>query len=242
MGAHKCPIAKRKWYPLPGAPGAPSFELADVGVRVVEDLSQLVSPLEKVGLQARLYCVQAHQTNMTKTSHDIRSQLIGIVEPVCESSGYELVDLRYQREQGGWVVRIFIDRSGGTDAPIGFADCEQVSRELSAVLDVEDPLPSAYSLEVSSPGVERPLRTAAHFRRYAGRGAKVVLEQGLDGRRNFKGTVEGFDEPSEKILIRVDGEQFALPLSDVRTARLVVDWEDVLKKGKPTRQKEQAGA
>ena len=87
---------------------------------------------------------------MTKNHNDIRTQLIDLVEPVCADSGFELVDLRYQREQSGWVVRVFIDRAvDGGDEPISFNDCEQVSRELSAVFDVEDPITSAYSLEVS---------------------------------------------------------------------------------------------
>jgi ribosome maturation factor RimP len=173
-----------------------------------------------------------------KSQNDIRSQLIEIIEPVCTDSGFELVDLRYQRENNGWVLRVFIDRES---EPIGFDDCEQVSRELSAVLDVEDPVPTAYSLEVSSPGVERPLRTASHFRRFAGQVAKVALELGVDGRRNFKGVVEGFDDEHQTILMQVDGEQFSLPLSDLRAARLVVDWDAVLKGGAKA-PKEQPGA
>jgi ribosome maturation factor RimP len=175
---------------------------------------------------------------VTRKHTDIRSQLIELVEPVCADSGFELVDLLYQREQGGWIVRIFIDRDG--DA-ISFDDCEQVSRELSAMFDVEDPIPSAYSLEVSSPGVERPLRTAAHFRQFVGQIAKVALDVGVEGRRNFKGIVDGFDDENQNILMRVDGKSYALPLSDLRSAKLVVDWDAVLKAGTKA-PKEQPGA
>jgi len=181
---------------------------------------------------------------MTTDNKDIRTRLMGIVEPVCEDAGYELVDLSYQREQGGWIVRVFIDRLPGSPNPdpIGFDDCENVSRELSAVFDVEDPVPTAYSLEVSSPGMERPLRSAEHFRRFVGQTAKIALNDGVDGRRNFKGTLEGFDDESNAVLIRVeDGQAFSLPLSDIRSAKLVVDWDAVLK-GKAPGYKEQAGA
>jgi len=180
---------------------------------------------------------------MTTDSKDIRTRLMGIAEPVCEDAGYELVDLSYQREQGGWIVRVFIDHLPGAanQEPIGFDDCETISRELSAVLDVEDPVPTAYSLEVSSPGMDRPLRSAEHYRRFVGQTAKIALNDGVDGRRNFKGTLEGFDDDTSSVLIRVDGQEFSLPLGDIRSAKLVVDWDAVLK-GKAPGYKEQAGA
>ncbi len=125
-----------------------------------------------------------------KTPDDIRDELFAIAEPLCNEEGYELVDIRYLREQSGWVVRAFIDRLGGRSGGISFADCERISRELSAVLDVEDPIPHAYNLEVSSPGVDRPLRTASHFRRFVGHTARVLLTEAQDGRKRFKGRIE----------------------------------------------------
>ena len=108
--------------------------------------------------------------------HDpVTERLRELAEPVAAGAGYELVDVQYRREQAGWVVRIFIDSPLG----ISFDDCERVSRELSAVFDVHDPVPQAYSLEVSSPGIDRPLTTAAHFQRFAGHEAKVALRSGL---------------------------------------------------------------
>lgn len=165
-----------------------------------------------------------------------RLQLIELAEPVCAGAGYELVDLDYTREQHGWVVRALIDRCEEHGAPIGFADCERVSRELSAVFDVEDPVPHAYRLEVSSPGLDRPLRTAKHFRRHVGEMAKIAMEPGATaehgGRRNFKGrlvAVEGNEEDA-RVAIEVDGVTYRLTVGDIAAARLVPDWDALFTK------------
>jgi ribosome maturation factor RimP len=172
---------------------------------------------------------------MTPNPRELKNKLLAIAEPVCAANGYELVDLDYESGNAGWVVRFYIDHvplsvarlSGG----ISFEDCERLSRELSAVLDVEDPVPHAYSLEVSSPGVDRPLRTAAHFRAQLGQTAKVHLHDGLDGRRNFKGRVVGVagEGATAAVTLEVDGVEFALPVGDVQHARLVPDWDAVLR-------------
>ena len=177
-----------------------------------------------------------------KSPADITRDLIAIIEPVCQSSGYELVDVDYTSSPGGWVVRVYIDRSADSPAhsleggagPIGLADCERLSRELGAVLDVEDPLPHAYSLEVSSPGLDRPLRTAAHFQRYAGETVKITLATPLDGRKNFKGVLRGVDpagveDPAVNVLVEVDGTEFRLPLGQIGGARVVPDWDALMK-------------
>jgi ribosome maturation factor RimP len=133
----------------------------------------------------------------------LHTKLISIIEPVLEQSGFELVDLRFLLEQGGWVLRVQVDLPLGevtdlSEVPsdrVDLEDCENISRELSAVLDVEDPIPQAYHLEVSSPGIDRPLRTAAHFAHFKGSEAKIQLAAPLhlDGgeRRNFKGKLVG---------------------------------------------------
>jgi ribosome maturation factor RimP len=137
---------------------------------------------------------------------------------------------------------VYIDRrqdvgplpgKGGID----FEDCEALSRQLGAVLDVEDPVPHHYSLEVSSPGIDRPLRTADHFQRYLGETAKVALREGLAGRRNFRGVIRTL-EPSpgpdaEVVVIDVDGTEFRLPIRDVASARLVPDWDALMKGRRP---------
>lgn len=165
----------------------------------------------------------------------ITAKLFEIAEPVAADAGYELVDLVFVREGTGWVVRVFIDHLDG-HAPDGvlvsFSDCEEMSRELSAVFDVEDPVPCAFTLEVSSPGLDRPLRTAEHFERYVGQVAKVRLSKGTDGRRNFKGTLVGVADGL--VTIDVDGRTYEIPVADVATARLVPDWDAIMGKPAPT--------
>ncbi len=100
---------------------------------------------------------------------------------------------------------------------------------MSAVLDVADPLPEAYGLEVSSPGISRPLRTPEHFQAQIGSVAKVVLAHGLDGRCNFKGELVAV-EP-DAVVVDVDGTQFHLPFADIDSAKLVPNWDEVLKQG-----------
>jgi ribosome maturation factor RimP len=169
------------------------------------------------------------------------TRLISIVEPVCQAAGLELVDLRFLLDQGGWVLRICVDLPLDPEVPpsevpadrVDLEDCENLSRELSAVLDVDDPIPQAYSLEVSSPGIERPLRTAAHFAYYAGSEAKIVLAipfQTESGeRRNFRGILRGADDGT--VTIEVDGRPFQLPIDDIDQAKLVPDWDAVMKGG-----------
>lgn len=161
----------------------------------------------------------------------ITAKLFEIIEPVAADAGYELVDLSFIREGKGWVVRVFIDHLEGhapQGASVGFTDCEEMSRELSAVLDVEDPVPCAFTLEVSSPGLDRPLRTAAHFARYLGQVAKVRLHKGAEGRRNFKGTLVASE--GDRFTIDVDGREYVLDVANVATARLVPDWDAIMSK------------
>jgi len=148
--------------------------------------------------------------------------------------GYDLVDCEVVREQQGCVFRVFIDhpqdgpaRRDVTPKRITHEDCGRASRHLGAVLDVEDPIDAAYRLEISSPGVLRPLRTASDFARFVGWRVKVRLKEGVSEagttnrrnfRRNFKGALLGVAD--ETIILRVDEEQFELPLSQVQKARL----------------------
>lgn len=169
--------------------------------------------------------------------HDpIAEKVIRIAEPVCAASAYEVVDVRFTMEQIGWVLRVYIDSEarGG----VSLQDCERISRELSAVLDVEDPIPHTYSLEVSSPGLDRPLRTVDHFHRAIGEEVRiamavpVVAESGE--RRNFKGpllAVEG--EGADTVaVVEIDGAvKFRLPIRDIEQARIVPDWDALMKKG-----------
>jgi ribosome maturation factor RimP len=168
----------------------------------------------------------------------LHTKLINIIEPVLQGAGFELVDVRFILEQGGWVLRVQVDipLSEVTDLSevpsdrVDLEDCENVSRELSAVLDVEDPIPQAYQLEVSSPGIDRPLRTAAHFNHFKGSEAKIQLAVPVHTetgeRRNFKGKLKGVID--DKVEIDVDGHTFQLAITDIDSAKLVPDWDAVM--------------
>ena len=144
-----------------------------------------------------------------------RDALIRLLEPTIEQLGYELADLEWRQGGRNGLLRIYIDRDGGVDVD----DCGAVSRQVSAILDVEDPLPGHYTLEVSSPGLDRTLTKPAHFRRFTGQDIRVKLRFPLDGRRNFRGALVSADD--EKIKVDVDGQSFSLPLATIESARLV---------------------
>ena len=175
------------------------------------------------------------------------ARVISVIEPAVEAAGYELIDVRFTLEQGGWVLRVALDLPPDPAVPFdptvvpaelfGIADCEKMSRELSAVLDVADPIPQAYHLEVSSPGIDRPLRTAKHFARFVGAEVKIQLAvpqlTPIGERRNYKGILRGVDGDGDTalILVAVVGESFRLPLGDVDHARIVPDWDAVMRGG-----------
>jgi len=171
------------------------------------------------------------------TRNPLHNRLISIIEPVAQAAGFELVELRFVLEQGGWVLRVCVDLPIDPAVPPGelaadrvdLLDCENLSRELSAVLDVDDPIPQAYSLEVGSPGIDRPLRTADHFRYFAGTEAKIqmAVPHGESQRRNFRGILRGADDSAARI--EVDGQVFELPIADIDHAKLVPDWDAVMK-------------
>jgi len=144
-------------------------------------------------------------------------ELRGLLEPAIERLGYELTDLelRFSGRQG--VLRLFIDRPAG----VGLDDCEKVSRAVSALLDVEDPIPGRYYLEVSSPGLDRKLTKPAHFQRFTGETLKVQTRFPIEGRRRFRGRLLSADD--KNIVLEVDGTQHSLPLATIDSARLVPD-------------------
>ena len=136
----------------------------------------------------------------------------GVVEPM----GYELVGVEYLNGyQGGNLLRVYIDSEQG----IQLEDCSRVSHQLSGVLDVEDPIQGEYSLEVSSPGMDRPLFDKAHFERFAGHLVSIRLLRGIDNRRKYKGLLKGIEEGA--VLLDVDGELFHLPFDSISEARLI---------------------
>jgi ribosome maturation factor RimP len=143
-----------------------------------------------------------------------KSALLSLLEAPVGALGYELVDIDVRIGSNG-LLRLFID----TEEGITLDDCEKVSRQISALLDVEDPIPGSYVLEVSSPGIERRLRTQRHFASHVNEEVKIQLARPQEGRRRFRGTLAAVDEQSVSVV--VDGAQWRLPLADIATATLV---------------------
>jgi ribosome maturation factor RimP len=145
---------------------------------------------------------------------------------VAESCGLEIFDVQFRREAAGMVLRIQIDRPGPAataEDSVSIEDCSHVSRDLSALLDVEDFIPVAYTLEVSSPGLDRPLRGRADFERFAGRRAKVVMREPVDGQTFFKGRLAGVDGDAA-LMDGDDGRRHRVPLGIVSRANLEVEF------------------
>jgi ribosome maturation factor RimP len=163
---------------------------------------------------------------MVLESHNI-SQVLGIAnnpmvgrvwalaEPLCIGEGMELVHVEYQREPAGRTLRIYIDKPGG----VSLDDCVAISRQLGDILDVGLEADHPYRLEVSSPGVQRPLGKLADFERFRGCRAKIRIAQPIDGRKNFTGTLEGVSELS--ILLLVDNQTIRIAFADIVKAHLI---------------------
>ena len=169
-----------------------------------------------------------------------------LVEPCVKDAGFDLVEVQSGREPGGWVVRLYIDRpavqplisdgaslasaeSGqGAEELVSLEDCERVSRDVSASLDVADLITHAYQLEVSSPGLDRPLWRESDFVRFQGAQVRVRLLDGVDGRRNFSGRLCGAH--GGLVQLDCDGRIHHLPLGDIAKANVVPDWDKELKR------------
>jgi ribosome maturation factor RimP len=153
-------------------------------------------------------------------------QVRAIAERVARSHGLEIWDIVTRRETTGQVVRVFIDRPGPAataEESVSIEDCEQVSREIGTILDVQDPLPFAYTLEVSSPGLDRPLRDEQDYRRFAGRLAKIVVSEAVDNQKAFEGRLRGIEDRTV-LLEGPKGRMHRLPLQLITRARLEVEF------------------
>ena len=146
----------------------------------------------------------------------VREQLIELLEPLIRHLGYELWELEISERNG--VVRIYIDAAEGIDVE----DCETVSRAVSERMDEADPIPGEYTLEVSSPGMDRVLRTQQHFERFVGEQVSVESKQLVNGRRRFLGKL--LQVSPQHIQLEMDGEQFELALANIQKARLSPEW------------------
>lgn len=145
----------------------------------------------------------------------LRNQLGELLGPVVAGLGYELWELEYAPRAGGGLLRLYIDAPDG----ISVDDCERVSRAVSTTLDDADPIPGEYTLEVSSPGLDRVLRTQAHFARFAGERVKLEMMRPIDGRKRFQGLLKHVGE--SEITLAMDGGTVSLPIDDIHRARLV---------------------
>jgi ribosome maturation factor RimP len=147
-----------------------------------------------------------------------------IAERVARSYGLDLFDLQLRRESIGMVLRIVLDRpEAAAGQGVSLEDCQRVSRDLSAILDVEDPFEHRYTLEVSSPGLDRPLRHAEDYKRFTGRLARVVASAPIDGQKNFTGRIQGVD--GDTVVLEGDrGRLYRLPLGSIARARLEVEF------------------
>ncbi|MCC7009311.1 MAG: ribosome maturation factor RimP [Acidobacteria bacterium] len=160
-------------------------------------------------------------------------RLRAVVARVAASHGLDIFDVQCRREASGWVVRVVIDRPAppdgrpeGLDEAVGIEDCQRVSQDFGALLDVEDDLtswlPGGYTLEVSSPGLDRPLRHEADYRRFAGRLAKIVTETPIDGQSAFAGRLSGIEHG--EVLLTEGRRVHRVPLAKIRRGRLDVEF------------------
>lgn len=141
-------------------------------------------------------------------------KLFILIEPIVRDKGFELYHLEYVKEFGENYLRVYIDSPQG----INLDDCESVSRPVSELLDVQDPISEAYYLEVSSPGIDRVLFTDKHMERYLGNKVLLKLEKLFEGKKQFEGILAGFD--SDQVMLKIDDKEFNIPRDKVKSIRL----------------------
>ena len=156
-------------------------------------------------------------------------KLTNLLKPLVEDLGYEFVGLEQRRDPGNPVLAVYIDNPDG----IAVEDCEKVSREVAALLDVEDPISGQYTLEISSPGLDRSLFTLEQFVQFTGEQARISLYAPIEGRRKFKGKILGVDD--DRIKLDVDGMEVLLDTGNVAKARLVPDYDNLFAKREESR-------
>lgn len=147
----------------------------------------------------------------------MREALIKLIEPVVEAAGYELVELEFSPASRRALLRVYIDRTDGEN--VALDDCVRASRAIGQMLEEADPIEREYELEVSSPGFDRPLRTAAHFARFVGSEVRIDLLQPVEERKRFRGRLLAADEAA--VMVEVDGREWRLLISGIDKARLV---------------------
>ncbi len=148
----------------------------------------------------------------------IIKKIVNLLEPILDERGYELVDVEYLSKHGKWILRIYIDKNGG----ITIDDCAQVSEEFGDLLDIKEVIKHEYVLEVSSPGVNRPLKKEKDFTRAIGQKIRVTISAPINGRRNFKGYLQGFQDRT--LHLEIDGKRISLPWQEIEKANLVYEF------------------
>jgi len=169
-------------------------------------------------------------SGLSKVPRDNQSGRIhAIADRVARDHGLDLFDLQFRRESIGWVLRIVLDRStevavapDQSNEGVTLEDCQHVSHDVSAVLDAEDAVEGRYTLEVSSPGLDRPLRSARDYQRFTGRLAKLVVTVPISGRKHFTGRLKGIDDTD--VILEVGREEvYRIPLGSIVRARLEIE-------------------
>ena len=166
---------------------------------------------------------------MDSTVRGVEEQVRSLAAGAAENEGTELVDMELQREPAGWVLRLFIDKPGG----VSVEDCQRVSEHVGTILEVEDPIPHAYTLEVSSPGLTRSLRRPEDWDRAVGSLVKLVTHEPLEKRQSFLGRLTAVDPGA--VRVEVDGNEYEIPRDRIARARLEVDWPEQGKPASPSR-------
>lgn len=141
-----------------------------------------------------------------------------IAEPILEKEGMELVDIEYQREKQGWVLRFYIHKPGG----VSIEDCAFISEKIGRELDFYDPIPHSYTLEVSSPGLDRPLTKINDFKRNIGEKAIIFFKENYKGIRNIQGKILGID--NNEVILEIKGEIINIPIEKIHHAKLIVEF------------------
>ena len=180
------------------------------------------------------FCVSGVAVSSTVTTDTRLERVRTAAQRVAGSCGLDIFDIQLRRESSGWVLRVVIDRRLQRDADgavavetpeqsIGIEDCQRVSTDLSTILDVEDVLDHAYTLEVSSPGLDRPLRQADDYRRFSGRLVKLVVPTGVEGQTHFEGRIAGVED--EAVILQVGRrKERRIPFAEISRARLEVEF------------------
>lgn len=150
------------------------------------------------------------------TKERIEDVVVRLANPVAESLGYELVDVEYKKEGADWVLRCYIDCPDG----VGLDECQRFSESIGKVLDAEDPIPGRYLLEVSSPGLERPLKKESDYQRFLGEMVEIKLHKAMNGQKKFKGKLHSYDITRKIIGLEFDQKIVEIPFQDVAKANL----------------------